>query len=260
MDVKDYTAYTYQGRCFSRSYETDPRKPPTEDQFHEILEFVLRSMIPSDADEFDKWRNSLIKVLEKSKGEKNEYLMFGEDYYRRDLSGNDIQVAVELDFDNNCIVLDGSPLLKLQPGGYPSADTILDNYGRNSRLFYSLSNPLSREHRDTIGYDVMEDSFVPPADRKALEYFDELQVDFQPVHTLLGLSKKESSCDIVCRKVREIYIGTYVHRLGLAILRWLVMKHPMEPAHKACARSLLGKFVGMALVPVHLSSSLQFPS
>ena len=71
MDVKDYTAYTYQGRCFSRSHKTDSRKSRTEDQFHEILEFVLESMIPSDADEFDKWRNSLIKVLEKSKGEKN---------------------------------------------------------------------------------------------------------------------------------------------------------------------------------------------
>ena len=65
----------------------------------------------------------------------------------------------------------------------------------------------------------MEDSFVPPADRKALEYFDELQVDCQPVHTLLGLAAKESSCDIVSTKVREIYIGTYVHTFGLRILR-----------------------------------------
>ena len=67
--------------------------------------------------------------------------MFGEDYYERDFGANDI--VVELEFDNNCIVLDGSPLLKLQPGGYPSTDTILDDYGRNSRRFYFLLNPVS---------------------------------------------------------------------------------------------------------------------
>ena len=258
MDVKDYIAYTYQGKCFSRSYTRASTGPLTGEQFHNVLEFVLKSMIPSNANKFGKWKNSLIKVLKKSKGERHAHLKFGKYEYARDLDGNDI--AVELDFDNNCIVLDGSPLLKLQSGGYPSADTILENYGRNSGFFYISPNPLSHEHRDVYGYDIMEDSFVPPADRKALEYFDELQVDCQPVHTLLGLAAKESSCDIVSTKVREIYIGTYVHTFGLRILRWLVMKHPLDTAQLACARSLLGKFVAMALLPVHLLSSLRSPS
>ena len=61
----------------------------------------------------------------------------------------------------------------------------------------------------------MVDSFVSPASRKALKYFGELQVDRQPVHTLLGLSAEESSSDIVCTKVREIYIGAYVDTFGL---------------------------------------------
>ena len=29
-------------------------------------------MIPSDADEFDKWKNGMIRVIKKSKGEKAE--------------------------------------------------------------------------------------------------------------------------------------------------------------------------------------------
>ena len=111
-----------------------------------------------------------------------------------------------------------------------------------------------------FGYDTMGNSFVPPADRKALKYFDELQVDCQPVHALLRLAERESSRDIICTKVREIYIGTYVNIFGLKVVRWFATKHPMEPAQKACARSLLGKFVAMALLPVHLVSSLRFPS
>ena len=99
MHVKDNIAYTYHGRCFSRSYRRGCVKYLTGEQFHEVLQFVLESMIPSDADEFDKWKNGMVKVLKKSKGEKaekRENLMFGEDHYERDFGANDI--VVELDF------------------------------------------------------------------------------------------------------------------------------------------------------------------
>ncbi|KAI0090079.1 hypothetical protein BDY19DRAFT_938321 [Irpex rosettiformis] len=249
-----YIGYVCRKQVFSRligdsGYSTGEQ--PTAGPVLEQIWDLAIDPIPSDPEEFDAWRDRATKALQVPEDGSKEVVFDGVKLQR----GICEDLVVTISFNANRISLDGKPFMKLQSGGYPSGEQLVRMCDTRRNGNYS-GRSLPRKAFVDFGYDVIRDSSASPANPKALEYFNQLQVEEQPIHTLLGLTDRISNCDLVCTKVREIYIGGYAYTYGWDINDWYTYSAGEDPDDRA----FLGRLISGAVLPAHLFSCLKFPA
>jgi hypothetical protein len=90
--------------------------------------------------------------------------------------------------------------------------------------------------------------------------YRDIQADVFSPNALLRLTDRPRLCYEVNIKVREIYIGAYVHVFGAEITRSLGMNRFVGNDRLAHVRAMVGRLVAISLLPVHLFSTLDFPT